>query len=152
MLPITVANLVVTMMMWYEAWKPPPELKPTVVPMFTTLFRTAVQEALPPAFVDGFKRLIRFTLEPSTATWSPATSIPQSLIDHTIWNHINVLGLVDRHETLIFNVVHEFITDHVNRMYAGQWEEETLPKLGQWIASTVIPWMFHPFARGARTR
>jgi anaphase-promoting complex subunit 2 len=160
-LPITIANMVVTLTMWYDAWRPPLEFGTVLNVAFAAKFRSFVYAALPPAFVPGFKRLIRFTLDPASATWStadptdpldPGVVLPQGLVDNTIWDHFEVLGLVERHEALVHNVMHEYIEQHVHAAYAGseQWAEQTLPKLYSWTKANLVPWMFHPFARGAQ--
>ena len=70
--------------------------------------------------------------------------------DPKLWAAFEMLGLVDRYESLIASVCYEHIENHVLSTCQGRWDEPMLTILRDWMADKVVPWMLLPYARGAR--
>lgn len=70
--------------------------------------------------------------------------------DPKLWAAFEMLGLVDRYESLIASVCYEHIENHVRSICQGRWDEPMLTILRDWMADKVVPWMLLPYARGAR--
>lgn len=68
-----------------------------------------------------------------------------------LWYSFELLGLVDRYESLVASVCYEHIEKHVSDTCAGKWDEPMLSKLRAWMAEKVVPWMLLPYARGAKS-
>ena len=66
-----------------------------------------------------------------------------------IWKHLEVLGFIDRYESIIASVGYEFIENHVLKTCTGEWAKQMLEDLRAWMSERVVPWMLHVYARGA---
>ncbi|KDR83236.1 hypothetical protein GALMADRAFT_206844 [Galerina marginata CBS 339.88] len=147
--------LVSRLMEWYRAWAPPQDsLGSTVFSSYTLNFQTRLFSALPPAFAYGFKELCATLLAPPEDDEEPneaGQSSPQwdSSIHAGVWKNFEVLGLIDRYESIIASVGYEFIEDYVLKKCTGEWAKPMLEDLRQWMSDKVVPWMLHVYARGA---
>lgn len=121
----------------------------TITSAYTVSFQTHISSTLPPTFAGGFKRLIAATLTALTDPESP--NIPPSVHHEKLWYSFELLGLVDRYESLVASVCYEHIEKHVMETCAGKWDEPMLSKLRGWMAEKVVPWMLLPYARGAKS-
>jgi len=70
----------------------------------------------------------------------------------TIWKNFEILGLVDRYESIIASVGYEYIEEHVLKTCTGEWAKPMLEDLRAWMSEKVVPWMLHVYARGAANR
>lgn len=145
--PRVIAQLVFRLAEWHKAWAPGGELGHTITSTYVVHFQTHVFSALPPTFAGGFKKLIAATLE---ATTDPSSSMAPYYQDPKLWAAFEMLGLVDRYESLIASVCYEHIENHVLSTCQGRWDEPMLTILRDWMADKVVPWMLLPYARGAR--
>ncbi|PPQ79767.1 hypothetical protein CVT25_003320 [Psilocybe cyanescens] len=138
--------LIAKLMEWYKSWAPPQELGSTVFSSYTLNFQTRLFSALPPSFAHGFKTLCARLLSPPAddleETWDPN-------IYAELWKDFEVLGLIDRYESIIASVGYEFIEDHVLSRCTGEWGKPMLEELRVWMSEKVVPWMLHVYARGA---
>lgn len=116
----------------------------TMLAAYSLTFQTHLFSILPPAFVDGFKALCASTL-PSTDAQSPPP-------DQKIWETFEVLGLLDRYESIIASVGYEHIEHHVLSNCTGKWAEPMLDDLRTWMSEQIVPWMVLMYARGATSR
>ena len=66
-----------------------------------------------------------------------------------IWKNFEVLGFIDRYESIIASVGYEFIEDYVLKTCMGEWAKPMLEDLRVWMSEKVVPWMLHVYARGA---
>ncbi|TFY75769.1 hypothetical protein EWM64_g8243 [Hericium alpestre] len=149
--PDVIGHLVLRVAEWYRTWAPggdPARLGHTITSTYNVNFRTHVFSVLPPTFAGGFKKMIKATLVQMTDPSSQDT--PPSVDDPNLWPSFELLGLVDRYESLIASVCYEHIESHVNESCEGKWDEPMLGKLREWMADKVVPWMLQPYARGAK--
>ncbi|KAH9922867.1 uncharacterized protein BXZ73DRAFT_91578 [Epithele typhae] len=152
--PESIGNMLFRLVDWYRAWSPIPELGSTLLSAYTLGFQTQIYSIFPPLFSEGFKALIASTFdlvtqpaaEPPTI-WSAAPARP----DLPLWAACEMLGLLDRYESLIASVCYEYIEAHVMETCKRKWDESMLSALRDWMAEKVVPWMVMPYARGART-
>jgi len=70
----------------------------------------------------------------------------------TIWKNFEILGLIDRYESIIASVGYEYIEEHVLKACTGEWAKPMLEDLRAWMSEKVVPWMLHVYARGAANR
>jgi anaphase-promoting complex subunit 2 len=68
-----------------------------------------------------------------------------------MWEAFEVLGLIDRYESLIASVGYEHIETHVLSTCEGRWSEAMMAELREWMTNKMVPWMLLPYARGATT-
>ena len=73
-------------------------------------------------------------------------------VHSTIWKKIEILGLIDRYESIIASVGYEYIEEHVLKTCTGEWTKPMLEDLRVWMSEKVVPWMLHVYARGASNR
>ncbi|KAA1469713.1 hypothetical protein DENSPDRAFT_864325 [Dentipellis sp. KUC8613] len=148
--PDIIGRLVLRLAEWYKAWAPggdPARLGQTITSTYNVNFQTHVFSVLPPTFAGGFKKLVTATLVQHTDPYSDA---PSSVQDPNLWPSFELLGLVDRYESLIASVCYEHIENHVLETCSQKWDELLLGKLREWMADKVVPWMLLPYARGAK--
>ncbi|THH16538.1 hypothetical protein EW146_g4118 [Bondarzewia mesenterica] len=148
--PEVIARLVYCLAEWFKTWSPggdPPRLGHTITSTYIVHFQTHVFSALPPTFAGGFKKLVAATIQ---ATTGKASSSSASFLDPKLWTAFEMLGLVDRYESLIASVCYEHIENYVLETCTGKWDEPMLSTLREWMADKVVPWMLLPYARGAR--
>ena len=93
---------------------------------YTLNFHTRSFSALPPSFTITFKELCACLLAPPetdpdeeeeeqvTPNWDPN-------VHSTIWKNFEILGLIDRYESIITSVGYEYIEKHVLKTCTGQW-------------------------------
>ncbi|KAH9480869.1 Anaphase-promoting complex subunit 2 [Psilocybe cubensis] len=137
--------LITKLMEWYKSWAPPQELGSTFFSSYTLNFQTRLFSALPPSFAHGFKKLCARLLSPPDddhAQWDPN-------IHAEVWKNFEILGLIDRYESIIASVGYEFIENHVLSKCTGEWGKPMLEELRVWMSEKVVPWMLHVYARGA---
>ena len=79
----------------------------------------------------------------------PTTPYCDPNVKAAIWKNIEVLGLIDRYETIIASVGYEFIEDYVLKTCTGEWAKPMWEDLRVWMSEKVVPWMLHVYARGA---
>jgi anaphase-promoting complex subunit 2 len=135
----------------------------TVFSAYTLNFQTRLFSLLPPSFSAGFKNLCACLLAPpsppsedvedsfpvDSSAVIPTSPYCDPNIKATIWKNIEVLGLIDRYESIIASVGYEFIEDYVLKMCTGEWAKPMLEDLRVWMSEKVVPWMLHVYARGA---
>jgi anaphase-promoting complex subunit 2 len=73
-------------------------------------------------------------------------------VHSTIWKNFEILGLIDRYESIIASVGYEYIEEHVLKTCTGEWAKPMLEDLRVWMSDKVVPWMLHVYARGASNR
>ncbi|KAF9564194.1 hypothetical protein CPC08DRAFT_734567 [Agrocybe pediades] len=141
--------LVSRVMEWYKAWAPPVELGATVFSTYSLNFQTRLFSVLPPSFADGFKRLCSLLLQPpgdeaeqEGYEWNPGAYA-------ALWKDFEMLGLIDRYESIIASVGYEFIENYILTKCSGEWVNPMLEDLRVWMSDRVVPWMLHVYARGA---
>ncbi|EAU93610.2 ubiquitin-protein ligase [Coprinopsis cinerea okayama7 len=157
--------LVSRLLDWYKAWAPPPEfvsllftripqaltdsrLGPVVASSYTLTFQTRLFSGLPNSFTQGFKSLCTWCLAPENFPPSDtlAALSPNMAV---VWRDFEVLGLIDRYESVIASVGYEFIEKHVIEVCEGNWSKPMLEELRNWMSAKVVPWMLQIYARGA---
>ena len=126
----------------------PSRLGHTISSAYIVNFQTHVFSILPPTFAGGFKTLIAATLAHSTDPSSPTRRL--SVHDPNLWPSFELLGLIDRYESLIASVCYEYIESYVLKTCTGKWDEPMLSPLREWMADKVVPWMLLPYARNAK--
>jgi anaphase-promoting complex subunit 2 len=117
-------------------------LGPTIISAYTLAFQTHIFSVLPPSFARGIKALVSATLQRIICQ----SQDPQ---DRVLWQAFDTLNLIDRYESLIASIGYEIIESHVMETCAGEWTEPMLGTLRAWMVDNIVPWMLHPFARGA---
>ncbi|KAH9959208.1 hypothetical protein BC827DRAFT_1384800 [Russula dissimulans] len=150
--PDMIGRLVLQLADWYFVWTPcgdPSRLGHTISSAYILNFQMHLFSALPATFAGGFKKLLAATLV--LFTEGPTPDMPSSVWDSKLWPSFELLGLADRYEGLIASVCYEHIEAHVLETCAGKWDEPMLNRLREWMADKVVPWMFLPYARGAKT-
>jgi anaphase-promoting complex subunit 2 len=166
--PQIIARLVYRAIEWYKAWLPSREyvrhsysfmpsfilthirLGPTIHSAYLTGFQTHLFAILPHTFALGFKALCASTLpqDPVSPSESPVSPVgPRP----AMWDAFDLLGLIDRYESLIASVGYEHIETHVLSTCAQKWSEPMLNGLRDWMTNKMVPWMLLPYARGATT-
>lgn len=103
---------------------------------FRSTFHTLLCSILPPSFPGAFKRL--------------CGSIIDKPPDSSIWQSLNLLGLLDHYENLVASVYYERIEVEVHEVCPGNWGEQMLPRLRAWMSDSVVPWMIPAYARNSR--
>ena len=58
-------------------------------------------------------------------------------------------GLIDRYESIIAIIGHEYIEEHVLKTRTGEWAKPMWEDLLVWMSEKVVPCMLHVYARGA---
>ena len=166
--PQIMQDLVLRLIAWFKHWAPFPEyvflffiahvhadfcrLGTTIYSAFALSFRTHLFSIVPPSFARGFKALVASTLAASTSSCSSRSAgLPSDTDDSNapLWQAFEILGLIDRYETIIATVGYEFIEQHVVETCAGEWSRPILSELHSWMAEKVVPWMLLIYARGA---
>lgn len=99
---------------------------------------------LPPSFASAFKALCQSTFTSTNSSGAPEP-------EPSLWNCFDQLGFIDRYENLIATVCYEQIEWRVKETCCGVWSERMLPGVRDWMANTIVPWMIHPYAKGAKT-
>ena len=95
----------------------------TVLSAYTAQFQRNLFSSLPPTFAAAFKCLVQATLRKDDENLA-------SFIPHhkPLWDTFEILGLVDRYESVIAAVAYEFIEAHVLESCKGDWAEPKLEK------------------------
>ncbi|KAL1709147.1 hypothetical protein EV121DRAFT_253251, partial [Schizophyllum commune] len=143
--PLLVLQMLNRVREWYHAWCPVVDLGHTVLSAYTAQFQRNLFSSLPPTFAAAFKCLVQATLRKDDENLA-------SLIPHhkPLWDTFEILGLVDRYESVIAAVAYEFIEAHVLESCKGDWAEPKLEKLKEWMSKNLIEWMLLTYARDAR--
>ena len=118
----------------------------TCLSAYTLKFQTNLFSILPPTFPPTFKSLCASTLPSS----DPDAKINIASSEQ-FWNAAEMLGLMDRYDSIIASVGYEHIEAHVLSTCAGQWAKPVLADLKNWMADKMIPWMLVTYARHAQT-
>ena len=132
-----------------------PRLGATVFSSYTLNFHTRLFSALPPSFTIAFKELCACLLAPPETDPDDEEQEEQvrpkwdSNVHAAIWKNFEILGLIDRYESIIASVGYEYIEEHVLKTCAGEWAKPMLEDLRVWMSDKVVPWMLHVYARGA---
>jgi anaphase-promoting complex subunit 2 len=63
------------------------------------------------------------------------------------WTDVDVLGLLDRYESVISSVAFESIEKRVAETCPGKWDQPMLASLRLWMSQTVVQWMLEVFVR-----
>jgi len=160
-------QLVTRLMEWYKAWSPPQEwvtlvevfsklthssLGATVFSAYTLNFQTRLFSALPASFTEAFKSLCASLLSPPDGAEDGHPKRWNASSNSTVWKNFELLGLIDRYESVIASVGYEFIEQHVHETCTGEWAKPVLEDLRVWMSDNVVPWMVHVYARGAGSR
>lgn len=80
----------------------------------------------------------------------PVDSTPWKDPDHfayRIWDTFDVLGMLDRYETVIASVGYEYIERVIRATCAQQWERAVMPELRRWMAGRIKPWLRSVYAK-----
>jgi anaphase-promoting complex subunit 2 len=118
---------------------------------YTLNFRTLLFSVLPPSFSQAFKELCTSLLSPA----SESHSLPRSwneCVNSVAWKNFEILGLIDRYESVIASAGYEFIERHVLEVCTGRWDNPMLEDLRTWMSDRMVPWMLSVYARAAQTR
>ena len=118
----------------------------TCLSAYTLKFQTNLFSVLPFTFPPAFKALCASTL-PS----SDSDAKIDIISSEQFWNAAELLGLMDRYDSIIASVGYEHIEAHVLLTCAGQWAKPVLADLKNWMADKMIPWMLVTYARHAQT-
>ncbi|KAF8627672.1 hypothetical protein AX15_004309 [Amanita polypyramis BW_CC] len=145
--PVIISQLVMRVLEWYKAWAPPVDLGNTCLSAYTLNFQTNLFSALPPTFPPAFKALCASTF-PSP---DPDAKLDDIVSSEQFWSAAEMLGLMDRYDSIIASVGYEHIEAYVLSSCAGQWEKPVLGDLKNWMADKMIPWMLVTYARNAQT-
>ncbi|KAG7451564.1 uncharacterized protein BT62DRAFT_883756 [Guyanagaster necrorhizus] len=143
--PEIISRLVYRLFKWFNAWLPISDLGQTIRAAYTLDFQTQLFAILPPSFVSGFKAYCASTLPP----FDP--DVTQRTLSGEIWDIFEILGLLDRYESVIASVGYEHIETYVLSTCTGKWEAAMLPELRNWMSHKIVPWMLMMYARGAAT-
>ncbi|KAF8723226.1 hypothetical protein AX14_009377 [Amanita brunnescens Koide BX004] len=144
--PAVINQLLIRLLEWYKAWAPPSDLGSTCLSAYTLKFQTNLFSILPSTFPPAFKALCASTLPSSDSDAKiDITSSEQ------FWNAAEMLGLMDRYDSIIASVGYEHIEAHVLSACAGQWAKPVLADLKNWMADKMISWMLVTYARHAQT-
>ncbi|KAF8349626.1 hypothetical protein F5887DRAFT_1059783 [Amanita rubescens] len=144
--PAVINQLLMKVLEWYKAWAPPSDLGNICLSAYTLKFQTNLYSILPPTFPPAFKALCASTLPSS----DPDAKINIASSEQ-FWNAAEMLGLMDRYDSIIASVGYEHIEAHVLSTCAGQWAKPVLADLKNWMADKMIPWMLVTYARHAQT-
>ncbi|KAF9523397.1 hypothetical protein CPB83DRAFT_910659 [Crepidotus variabilis] len=146
-----IQELVDCLMEWYQAWTPPQDLGTTIFSAYTLNFQTRLFSSLPASFSQAFKSLCASLLGPPDHDLGERGTITgwNTGAKPNVWKNFEVLGLIDRYESVIASVGYEFIESHVLNACKGQWEKPMLDELRSWMSDHVVPWMIHVYARNA---
>ena len=125
---------------------------------YTLTFQTHLFSVLPTSFTRGFRDLIHLTFGLGDESMAPdwlftligPREQPLPRIDMPLWAAFEDLGLLDRYESLVSGVCHEYVEAHIIEACAKKWDEPMLTKTRTWMADMIVPWMLMPYARGAR--
>ncbi len=121
---------------------------------YTLNFRTLLFSVLPPSFSQAFKELCTSLLSPAEEA-SKSHSPPKSwndCVNSVAWKNFEILGLIDRYESVIASAGYEFIERHVLERCTGRWDKPMLEDLRAWMSDRMVPWMLSVYARAAQTR
>jgi len=80
--------------------------------------------------------------EETSQEWDPQSNA-------ALWKDFEMLGLIDRYESIIASVGYEFIEEYILTKCTGEWEKPMLEELRVWMSDRVVPWMLQVYARGA---
>ncbi|KAM6489967.1 Cullin homology [Amanita muscaria] len=145
--PAIINQFIMRVLEWYKAWAPPADLGNTCLSTYTLNFQTNLFSILPSSFPPAFKALCASTL-PSP---DPDAKLDDIISSESFWTAAEMLGLMDRYDSLVASVGYEHIEGHVLSTCAGQWEKPVLGDLKNWMADKMIPWMLVTYARNAQT-
>ncbi|THV01862.1 hypothetical protein K435DRAFT_775875 [Dendrothele bispora CBS 962.96] len=143
--PIHIYNLIFRLKEWYDAWLPSEELGATIRNAFILSFQTQLYSILGPTFVKGFKDFIASTLPSSDPEMSDKAP------DIEMWVIFEMLGFLDRYESIIASAGYEHIEAHVLENCAGQWATPMMDSLRAWMSEKIVPWMLLMYGREAAT-
>ncbi len=131
---------------------------PAIMSAYTLAFQTHLFSVLPTSFTRGFRDLIHLTFglthKASAPDWlftlidTQDQALPR--VDIPLWAAFEELGLLDRYESLVSSVCHEYVEAHILEACAKKWNEPMLTKTREWMTDQIVPWMVMPYARGAR--
>ncbi|CAE6344053.1 unnamed protein product [Rhizoctonia solani] len=125
---------------WYFEWSAPLAIFSSVnidaPALFKKNFRTHFLSTLPRGFSAAFHALLRSTLA-------------APVLDPRLFPILDVMGLLQDHEALVANVIHEAIEKRVKEVCeedAG--ETSVLQIVKNWFTESVVPWMAMTYGRG----
>lgn len=126
----------------------------TLSSAYTLNFRILLFSVLPPTFSQAFKNLCTSLLSPpeEASESHPRPKSWNDRINPVAWKNFEILGLIDRYESVIASAGYEFIERHVLEMCAGRWDRPMLEELRTWMSNRIVPWMLNVYARGAQNR
>jgi len=124
----------------------------TVFSAYTLNFQTRLFSALPASFTEAFKSLCASLLSPPDGAEDGHPKRWNASSNSAVWKNFELLGLIDRYESVIASVGYEFIEQHVHETCTGEWAKPVLEDLRVWMSDNVVPWMVHVYARGAGSR
>ncbi|KAG8718844.1 hypothetical protein FRC08_004268 [Ceratobasidium sp. 394] len=125
---------------WYFEWSAPLGIFSSVnidaPSLFRKSFRSNFLTSLPPGFLPAFHALLRSTLE------APA-------LDTRLFPTLDVMGLLQDHESLVASVINEAIERRVKEVAeAADGETSVLQTVKDWFTESVVPWMAVTYGRG----
>ncbi|KAJ1310042.1 hypothetical protein OPQ81_006795 [Rhizoctonia solani] len=125
---------------WYFEWSAPLGIFSSVnidaPTLFRKNFRTNFLSTLPRGFPTAFHALLRSTLA------APA-------LDPRLFPILDVMGLLQDHEALVANVIHEAIDKRVKEVCEEDTgETSVLQIVKNWFTESVVPWMAMTYGRG----
>ncbi|CAE6523694.1 unnamed protein product [Rhizoctonia solani] len=125
---------------WYFEWSAPLAIFSSVnidaPTLFRKNFRTNFLSTLPRGFPAAFHALLRSTLA------APA-------LDPRLFPILDVMGLLQDHEALVANVIHEAIDKRVKEVCEEDTgETSVLQIVKSWFTESVVPWMAMTYGRG----
>ncbi|QRW00465.1 cullin family [Ceratobasidium sp. AG-Ba] len=125
---------------WYFEWSAPLSIFSNVnvdaPTLFRKNFRTNFLTSLPSGFPRAFHALLRSTLE------APA-------LDTRLFPTLDLMGLLQDHESLVANVINEAIERRVREVAdSADGETSVLQTVKDWFTESVVPWMAMTYGRG----
>ncbi|KZS92899.1 hypothetical protein SISNIDRAFT_474501 [Sistotremastrum niveocremeum HHB9708] len=136
--PNEVAQLIDRLAQWYKHWVPNPNSQ-SLYKTFQLAFQTHLFSFLPLSFPDAFKALLVETI---------GQPVESNVI---VFQRFEVLGFLDRYESLLASVVYQQIELRVAETCPKEWTSRKLADLRTWLKEKIVPWLAAPYARGART-
>jgi anaphase-promoting complex subunit 2 len=139
---------------WYKHWYPNPQYvrntscsraiiiphrSSTILKAYRTTFQTLLSSILSGTFRDAFVALLT-----ESVTFSAEANAD-------LFRQLDILGLLDRYESLLSNVVYQQIEHKVSESCPKEWSETRLTGLREWLKETLVPWLAVPYSRGSKT-
>ncbi len=105
----------------------------TLKSYFTLKIKTLLYLSLPPAFSQGFKSLIMSALSQDGSTIERPP--PQ---DQKLWSALDLLGQLDRYDSVFSGCGRELTEKHVLETGNGEWSRLMLEESRTWMSDKMV--------------